>query len=114
MNNLDEVYDALEDIASVSSRNLKLEKLGAYLKEVQWLEETIEYALSPFKHYNTSKVRMIDGMLMLLKGVIIIQNPYEVFLFLDVLSKKKGASNADKDHLSMLASMSTKDRKSVV
>ena len=106
MNNLDEVYDALEDIASVSSRNLKLEKLGVHLKEVQWLEETIEYALNPFKHYKTSKVRMIE--LKEPEGVIIIQNPYEVFFFLDVLSKKKGASNDDKDHLSMLASMSTK------
>ena len=106
MNNLDEVYDALEDIASVSSRNLKLEKLGVHLKEVQWLEETIEYALNPFKHYKTSKVRMIE--LKEPEGAIIIQSPYEVFFFLDVLSKKKGASNDDKDHLSMLASMSTK------
>ena len=103
MQNLDKVYDALEDIASVGGKNLKLEKLKRYLPNTPWLEETILYALHPFKHYKTTKVKEVkhDGLYATLPA-------QRLFLFLDKLAEQKGASKDDKNHLSYLASMSTK------
>ena len=100
MTNLDLVHDALEDIASVGSRNLKLEKLKKYLKEVPWLEETIEYALNPFKHYKTTKVKEIKAHEN--------ANAGGLFTFLNLLANQKGASKEDKNFLSSFASMSPK------
>jgi len=106
---LDDVHDALEDIAADASRNSKLEKLEKYLGKVPWLEETIEYALNPYKHYKTTSVELInidkcpDTECFTCSG-----QPGSIFDQLDYLSEQKGASDSDKMLLSHLSSLSEK------
>ena len=109
MENLDGVYDALEDIASDSSRNVKLYKLSEYVGEVPWLEETIIYALHPHRHYNINKLPKpnIDIKTVLRED---FKSPGAIFQFLTILSTKKGAADCDKQFLSNLASISEKTR----
>jgi len=103
LQNLDEVSDALLDIASVSSRNLKLEKLRVYLKKVEWLEETIEFTLNPYKHYKINKVKEVECNE--LHTALPVKR---LFLFLEHLTKQKGATNQDRDHLNELSSITPK------
>ena len=101
---LDGVYNALEDIASDASRKSKLEKLEKYLGKVPWLEETIEYALNPYKHYKTTSVKLIKNVEYLGDA----GKPDDIFIQLDRMAEQKGASDVDKMHLSGLSSLSEK------
>lgn len=105
---LDEVHDVLLDIANTSSTNAKFDKLSNYLKRIMWLEKTIEFALNPYKHYNTSKVEFIRQ-----RRFDIIQFSKDfgtvmIFDYLTYLSKKRGASDYEKHELDQRASMSKK------
>lgn len=103
MSNLDDVYDALEDMASTPSRNLKLEKLGVHLGEVPWLKETIIYALHPHMHYYINKLPKS-------KATKYSYGNEQIFAFLNGMIALKGATDGHKQYLADISGYSQKTR----
>ena len=98
--NLDKVHDALQDLSNTPARNLKMEKLKEYLKTTPWLKETILYALHPHWHYNTNRVTFVK--------TDPNTNIQQLFNWLYLLARQKGATDTDIMELNKLSSLSEK------
>jgi len=109
IDNLNGVSDALSELAKISSRNEKLEKLGILLKETPWLKNTVIYALHPHMHYNINKLPKATLDIKQTRRVD-FQEPGAIFHFLMLMSNKRGATDSEKQFLANLCSYSDKTR----
>lgn len=97
MNTLKPVYEAIEDIASDSSRLSKEAKIKKYL-DLPYFREVVKYAYDFNKKYNTTTVEFIKD-----HGYDL--DTKTLFNYLDYLSKLRGATDEMKYNLSVLSSM---------
>lgn len=89
------IFDVLREIRLTSSFKEKEEIIDRF-KSHKWFERTIMYALDPLKAYNMREIEYNPNSPR--------RNLEEAFDFLDHLSQKRGATDSDREHLSMLAS----------
>ena len=100
MNSLDKIYDAIEDIASVSSRLSKENKIKNYLS-LPYFKDVVIYTYDYNRKYNVTNASFITD------------HGYElevdmIFKYLDYLSTLNGASNELKHNISVLSSIDYK------
>lgn len=93
---LKQVYEAIEDIASESSRLIKEEKIKKYLN-IPYFKKVIMYAYDYNKKFNVTNVNFIN-------------HKYEIdldilFQYLDHLSTLNGATQEIKNNLNILSSI---------
>jgi len=90
------VYDALVDIASDSSRLSKEAKIKRYLNTIDNFEKIVIYAYDYNKKYNVTNIFFCNHEYDLHENIL--------FEYLDFLSSKNGASDKEKNNLSICAS----------
>jgi DNA ligase-1 len=94
---LKQVYEAIEDIASESSRLTKEKKIQKYLS-IPYFTDVVKYAYDFNKKYNVTNLTFIEQ-------VYIDINTKSLFEYLDYLSTLSGATDTMKLNLSMLSSL---------
>jgi len=100
MRSLAPVLSILEEIGSVRSRKEKERILQEGLESEcgEYLRKTILYALDAYRQFNVTK---LDSTIVN-TGISGYPSVDEIFLQLDLLASKKGASQAEKDELNFL------------
>ena len=97
MDTLKQVYEAIEDIASESSRLTKEKKIQKYLS-TPYFTDVVKYAYDFNKKYNVTNLTFMEQ-------VYIDINTKSLFEYLDYLSTLSGATDTMKLNLSMLSSL---------
>lgn len=94
---LKQVYDALLDLAADRSRKIKESKIKKYL-DLEYFKEVIIYTYDYNKTYNVTNINFVNNL-----NYDLSVNG--IFKYLDYLSSKRGASNQEKQNLSILSSI---------